>query len=156
MRLQNSKTFPILMIKPELIKNIITLLTNCDLIKREAVIFNESMKLLATQIEKENIDLYNFHVFNIFFTLDGTLSLYEDSKINRGIQFHVAIYRMEQIRELKSEYAMMFIFLEEMVHFFWRSADELFVKNKVVEIMKILIPDFNMEYMTDRWKLNGI
>lgn len=156
MTLKDYKQFPIKMLKPDSINKIVTLLTNCEITKREAIIFIESLRLLALQIEKENIDLIDFHTFNIFFTLEGELTMFEKSSTNCGSQFHVAIYRMNPIRHLKSEYAMMFIFLEEMVHYFWRSADEAFVKNKVVEIMKLLISDFSLSYMTERWTLNGI
>lgn len=156
MTLEGAKLFPIKLTKPDLIAKIVTLLTNCEITKREAIIFNESMRILAAQIEIEKIDLSDYHVFNIFFTMEGELKLYEKEPSNRGSQFHVAIYRMKQIRELNSECAMMFVFLEEMVHYFWRSADEAFVKNKVVEIMKIIIPNFSINYMTERWNLNEI
>ena len=136
MTLKDHTSFPIQMIKPPIVDKIITLLTNCHLSEREAVIFNESMRILAHQLVKENINLTVFHSFNIIFTLNGEISLYEKSPTNRGHQFSLAMYRMEPIRELKSEYAMMFIFLEEMVHYFWQSADEEFVKNKVVEIVQ--------------------
>lgn len=156
MILKDAKKFPVEIIKPNSLNSIITILTNCDITAREAIIFSESLRIMELQIKTENIDLSNFNAFNIFFTSEGELELYEESTTNRGSQFHVAVYRMKQIHELRSEYAMMFIFLEEMVHYFWRSADEAFVKNKVVEIMKILIPNFTMDYMTSRWKLNGI
>lgn len=156
MILRNATRFPIKMIKPDSLSNIITLVTNCELDTREALVFVESMRIISIQIMKDNIDLSKFHVFNIFFTLTGEITIYEESETNRGSQFHVAVYRMKQIRELHSEYAMMFIFLEEMVHYFWQSSDEAFVKNKVVEIMKIIIPNFSLNYMTERWSLNGI
>ena len=36
------------------------------------------------------------------------------------------------------------------------TTDEAFVKNKVVEIIQLVAPSFDLNYMTERWKLNGI
>lgn len=156
MQLQDAKTTlvkPIII--PDNLKKKVTILSNCDLEENEITVFNAAITAMSRYISNNNIDLTNYSSFNIFFTYDGTLTLYEETNSNCGSQFHVAIYRMTKLRELTSIRLMLFVFIEEMAHYFLRISDETLIKHKVTEIMQLALPNFTIEEAKG-WGLNGL
>ena len=155
MTLKDSKDFPIPIVKPKLLENKVTVLTNCDITEEEVNHFNLALKCVAERLRYDNIDLSTYYTLNVFFTYDGTVSFFEKKEGNCGSQFHIALYRMEPLRRYNSKILMLFIFLEEMVHYFWRIFDETDVKYKIEEIIKDIIPEFTLEDMKE-FKLFGL
>ena len=49
----------------------------------------------------------------------------------------------------------MFVYIEELTHYFWRISDETIVKHKVIKIMQSLIPDFSVDSVKG-WGLDGL
>ena len=110
---------------------------------------------MSEYIRDNNIDLSDYSSFNVFFTYNGTLTLFEESQTNCGSQFHVAIYRMEKLRQLNSVKKMAFVFIEELAHYFLRITDETLIKYKVTEIINYFWSDFTIEEAKG-WGLNGL
>lgn len=140
---------------PDNLNGKITLLTNCDLESDEIDLFNAGLKAMAEYIKDNSIDLSDYSSFNVFFTYNGTLTLFEERQGNCGSQFHVAIYRMEKLRQLNSHKMMVFVFVEELAHYFLRISDETVIKYKVTEILNYFLPDFTIEEVKG-WGLNGL
>lgn len=141
---------------PENLKKKLVTFSNCDLTNKEMFMFSKAALYVEQQLIHECSNIDNIQGLVVFFTLNGELSLYEQCNTTCGIYFSMAVYIMERIRNKKDDIFTMFSFIEEMVHHFWGISDEFITKQKVEEIMKQLYPDFTLDYMRERWKLNGL
>ncbi len=155
MTLQNQKLFSKSIIVPASLSGKINTFANCDVSEREIDIYNLALQCIDKQLVSENMDLSSFFVINVFFTCDGSIAFFEENPQNCGSQFHVALYRLQNLRKINNERITLFIYLEELVHYFWRISDETVVKYKVAEIMKYAVPEFNLEDLKE-YKLNGL
>ena len=78
MQLDNQRMFPKKIIIPELLKDKLQLMANCDLSDREIDIFNVSLSCIEKQIQVDNINLNDFCKINVVFTKDGSFSFHEN------------------------------------------------------------------------------
>lgn len=156
MILQNAKAF----VKPISIPNSflgkVKFFTNCDVTEDEITLFNAALKAMSEYVRDNAIDLTDYFTLNVFFSEDGTLSFSEKSDSNCGSQFHLALYRMSKMRTLPDKYKkMLFVYIEELAHYFLRISDETIIKYKVAEILRYVLPSFTDEEMKS-WGLNGL
>ena len=156
MDLRDKVGFTSKIIVPEIFKNKLGACTNCELTQVEINIFNKALKAVSMQLIQENVNPSNIDKFTTFFTLKGELNLYEKCYDACGVRFNAAVYMMENIRKTKSNVFMLFAFVEEMAHYYWRISDETVVKYKVEKIIQQLYPEFTLDYMRERWNLNGL
>lgn len=130
--------------------------TNCDVTEDEIILFNAALKAMSEYVSNNSIDLSNYFTLNVFFTEDGTISFSEESCANCGSQFHLALYRMEKLRSLPEKYKkMLFVFIEELAHYFLRTSDETIIKYRVADILRYILPNFTDDEMK-KWGLNGL
>ena len=156
MELKDKINFSKNIIVPDILKNKLGVCANCELDKEEINIFNNALFAVAQQLKQENFESVNIEKFTIFFTLNGELCLYEQLEKAYGVRFNAAVYMMKNIRETNSKVFMLFTFVEEMAHYYWRTSDEILVKYKVEEIIQQILPDFTLDYMRERWNLYGL
>ena len=155
MILVGAKTFSKQINIPDIAKNKVTVLTNCVLTDDEIILFNASIKAVCEYIQNNNIYLDDYFSFNIIFTSNGSFAFEENNDKTLGYQFQLAIYNMDKIRKFKDNEMMLFVFLEELCHYFFRISDEKDVKYRAEEIFKIFHPTFNLDEFTGRYLLNG-
>lgn len=155
MTLQNFKAFPTPIKMPINFQGKVTILTNCDVTEDEVTLFNASIKAMSEYLSDNNIDLSTHCKFNVLFTYDGTFSFFEENNTNCGSQLQFAIYRMNKLRQLKSYKLTMFVYIEELAHYFLRIYDETAIKYKVEDVMKYILPDFKLDDVKG-WGLNGL
>jgi len=62
---------------------------------------------------------------------------------------------MDRLRNYKNSDIILFTFLEELCHYFFRISDEKEVKYRVEEIFKIYYPAFDLNQFISRYPLNG-
>lgn len=155
MQLVDAKSFPKRINIPTVAINKVTVLTNCLLTKDEVTMFNSSIKAVCEYIQNANISLDDYFAFNVIFTEDGLFAFKNDICNSLGQQFQLAIYDMNKLRNLKDNEMMLFVFLEELCHYFFRISDEKAVKYKVEEIFKIFHPTFELNGLRRRYSLNG-
>lgn len=156
MTLQNVKPF----VKPVSIPNSflgkVKVFTNCNVTEDEIILFNAALKAMSEYVRDHAVDLSDYFTLNIFFTEDGTISFSEESDSNCGSQFHLALYRMGKMRTLPDKYTkMLFVYIEELAHYFLRISDETLIKYKVADILRYVLPNFTDEEMKS-WGLNGL
>ena len=149
MQLDNQRMFPKKIIIPELLKDKLQLMANCDLSDREIDIFNVSLSCIEKQIQVDNINLNDFCKINVVFTKDGSFSFHENHKFTSGMQLYLAIYRMNKIRNQNADWFTLFVYVEDLTHYFWRIYDENEVKYKVVEILHDIFPKLTVEKMKE-------
>ena len=140
---------------PKILKGKITVVSNCKLKESEIHLFNLSLQCVANHLEKDNIDLQSYYSLNIIFTESGEFSFHESNDCNNGLQFYSAIYRMKKLRKIGVNIFTMFVYVEELTHYFWRIYDETIVKYKVVEILNDVAPNLSIEDLKG-CGLNGI
>lgn len=156
MILQDVKAFAKPIVIPNNFLGKVRCFTNCDVTEDEITLFNAALIAVSEYVEKHSIDLSDYFTLNVFFTYDGSISFKEESNSNCGSQFHVALYRMAKLRTLPLKNStMLFVYIEELAHYFLRISDETIIKYKVAEIMRYIMPDFTDEEMKS-WGLNGL
>lgn len=155
MKLVDNKAFPKQINIPSIATNKVTVLTNCILTEDEVTLFNASIKAVCEYIQNHNISLDDFFAFNVIFTADGSFSFEEDKNGVTGHQFQLATYNMGSLRNLNDIDMMLFVFIEELCHYFFRISDEKAVKFRAEEIFKIFHPAFDLNDLRKRYSLNG-
>ena len=119
-------------------------------------LFNAALKAMSEYVRDNAIDLSDYFTLNVFFTDDGTIAFTENSDTNCGSQFHLALYRMGKLRTLPDKYTkMLFVYIEELAHYFLRISDETIIKYRVADILRYVLPNFTDEEMKS-WGLNGL
>lgn len=155
MKLVDAKSFPKKINIPDIASNKVTVVTNCVLTEDEVVLFNASIKAVCEYIQRNNISLNDHFAFNVIFTEDGSFAFEEDGNGTLGNQFQLATYNISRLRSLNDSEMTLFVFLEELCHYFFRISDEKAVKYKVEEIFKIFHPTFDLNNLRKRYSLNG-
>lgn len=155
MKLVDAKSFPKQINIPSIATNKVTVLTNCMLTEDEVTLFNASIKAVCEYIQNSNISLDDYFAFNVIFTTDGSFAFKVEGSGSLGHQFQLAIYNMDRLRNLNDSEMMLFVFLEELCHYFFRISDEKAVKYRVEEIFKIFHPTFDLNVLRKRYSLNG-
>lgn len=140
---------------PKILKNKVSLLSNCKLNVNEVILFNLAIQAVANHIEKDQINLDDYYKLNIFFTENGKISFHEETNTINGMQIYMAVYIMDRLRKNNNASFTIFVYIEELVHYFWRIYDETQVKYKIVDIIKDIVPDFTIE-IAKGWGLNGL
>lgn len=140
---------------PKILKGRITIVSNCKLKESEIHLFNTSLQCVANHLIKDNIKLEDYYSLNIIFTETGCFSFHENDEYNNGSQFYSAVYRMNKLRKIDVNIFTMFVYIEELAHYFWRIYDETAVKYKVVEILNDIVPNLSIEDLKG-CGLNGI
>lgn len=149
MQLDNQRIFSKKIKVPELLKDKLQLMTNCDLSVHEIDLFNVSLSCIEKQIQIDNINLNDFCKINVVFTKDGSFSFHENHEFRSGMQLYLATYRMNKIREQNADWYTLFVYVEELTHYFWRIYNEDEVKYKVVEILHDIFPKLTVEKMKE-------
>lgn len=156
MTLQNVKGFIKPIVIPHSFLGKVKVFTNCDVTEDEIVLFNAALKAMSEYVRDNAIDLSDYFTLNVFFTDDGTIAFTENSDTNCGSQFHLALYRMGKLRTLPDKYTkMLFVYIEELAHYFLRISDETIIKYRVADILRYVLPNFTDKEMKS-WGLNGL
>lgn len=155
MKLIDFKSFSKPVNIPNIATNKVTVLTNCVLSEDEITMFNASIKAVCEYIQKHNICLDEYFAFNVIFTNDGSFSFKQEGQNAIGCQFQLAVYNMNKIRSFNDSQMTLFVFLEELCHYFFRISDEKAVKYRVEEVFKIFSPTFDLDTFKRRYSLNG-
>lgn len=155
MILDSQKRLPLKPTTPNILKTKIHYFTNCNMTTKEIILFNQALQCVAKQLIMDGIDLSDYYVLNVFFTEDGSISFRENNDATNGSQLYMAIYRMNKLRKFNSSILMLFVFIEELTHYFWRIYDETDVKYKIVEIINHIVPDLTIDIVKG-WGLNGL
>lgn len=71
MQLDNQRIFSKKIKVPELLKDKLQLMTNCDLSVHEIDLFNVFLSCIEKQMQIDNINLNDFCKINVVFTKDG-------------------------------------------------------------------------------------
>ena len=153
MELVGAKSFVKTINIPSIALNKVTVATNCVLSEDEITLFNASIKAVCEYIQKCDISLEDS--FNVIFTEDGSLAFEENSEGALGYQFQLATYNMKRLRDLNDYEMMVFTFIEELSHYFFRICDEKTVKYRVEEIISIFYPEFDLNELRKKYILNG-
>lgn len=155
MNLKNQRIINPKIVIPKIFKGKIRLFSNCQLSKNEVLLYNICLQITANHIIIDNIDISDFYQLNIFFTEKGELS-FEESNCNVfGQQVYMVNYNMKHIRSRNNYNLMLFVYFEELVHYFWRIYDETDVKYKVTDLMKDIVNDFTID-TAKGWGLYGL
>lgn len=155
MILENQKIINPKPVIPRNLKGKINVFANCSVQAKEVNLFNQALQCVSRHLKHDEIDLSDYFILNVFFTEDGSISFHENNESNNGSQIYMAIYRMNKLRRINVSIFTLFVYIEELAHYFWRIYDETEIKYKVVEIMNYIVPGLTIEDVKG-WGLNGL
>lgn len=155
MKVKNNTQFPIAIVKPKSLQEKLSTFAICALTENEVELFNKVLECVDNHLSIDEIDLSMLYTLNVFFIEEEIIFSYEGNTGTCGNQFHLATYRMNKIRNYKSDVFMAIIFAEELTHYYWRIFDEKIVKYKVVEILNDMYPNLTIETLKE-YGLNGL
>ena len=79
----------------------------------------------------------------------------EDNVNVYASHFSLAIYQIENLRNTHNERFILFAFVEELVHHYWRIENETEVKYKILEIVQLIDTGITLE-MVNGWECQWI
>ena len=127
---------------PEKYRDIITYHANCEVKEDYAVLAHTAIELVVLQLEKENIT--QLYPVKIIMTRDGRVEI-DGGGNYLGEHYSFCVFPINTWETYKIPHVLIVAtYIEELVHHFWRTTDEVFAKEKTVEIMKIKIPELTL------------
>lgn len=136
----------------ERIKDKVVLLATHPISDRIAKITGISLWAVAEQLEKDGL-LESITSVNCIFTDDGNVSIQMDPE-QLGNIMRIIIYPMGRWLSFYSphnpDYPIFLFIIEELAHHYWNIEDEVEVNYKVIEIMKHIFPQIQMEDVYSR------
>lgn len=147
MEVVNGMTYPGL---SDEIKDFFTLVTTVKFTKRELDLIGNAMLITTQHPDFPNL---RKRKLSVIFIDSDILSLKMD-KDSLGEQGNIAVINHVLFRT-KDEFSKVIIVVEEIVHHFWDTNDEPFVKGIVLEIIKDLCPGVTYDFKNMLYLLNG-
>ena len=124
----------------------------CSLSDKELSVFGLCLQLCEKILIKDGIQNSDLSKATIIFADSGELVLREDD-YTYGSHFSLIIYNMNKIRIFDNMMKTALLFVEELVHHYWRIEDETLVKYKDIEILKLANSSYSIELLKE-WKVN--
>lgn len=117
---------------PPKYKDKIIFVATCGVDLKYAELAGHAVKLTIEKIEEEGIDI---RAIVMIMTRDGKAVLQADASF--GSNSIICIFQIDLWEKYKiSDRIITAAFIEEMVHSFWNTDDEIVAKNKVLEILR--------------------
>lgn len=126
-------------VTPNILSGKINYVANFEISEEEANLFTTALNAICLKLEEDGISNTDLTKVTAIFTKDGSFEFVDDpNDKSAGLHFSLAIYSMETIRELvslKGNVVYLVVYIEELVHHFWRLEDEVETKIKVTEVI---------------------
>lgn len=130
---------------PASLKSRIQLVTTCTFTTREIVIFSNAFQVFAGYIAGNQDIKPEAHLTALFLDKDD-FSLALEGQSDFGLSLSIVIYPLHRWRAVNiGNQCMYACIFEELCHYFFSISDEIAVKYKVAEIMRIIFPDFEVD-----------
>ena len=130
---------------PEIFLGKIELRFTCELTDNELMGFAYALRFCENKLKEDGYKSSDLSRVSIIFTNNGKLDMEEDDVLCCGSHFSIIVYNMEKIRRLNNFLKTMTVFVEELVHHFWRIEDEKLVKEKDIEILRLGNPIYTLD-----------
>lgn len=141
-------------VAPPYFNNCIFMNASYPMPEQTANLFTKGLEVLSKVLYEKEIDPNNFLSVNLIFTKDGSFSIKENMSIAYGRCFQLIIYAIEKIEQCNDKMKL-FIFIEELVHYYFQEKDETKTKILTFMIVKKVFPDFTFEEVVS-WNVNWI
>ena len=140
---------------PEILVGKLTMVANYVLNDNEVRIFGLALNAISQKLKQDEINKDDLTNVNVIFTKDGNFAIHQDTSSAFASHFSLAIYQLENLRKTHNERFVLFAFVEELVHHYWRIENETEVKYKVLEIVQLIDTGITLE-MVKGWGVNGL
>lgn len=137
---------------PLITKGIISVSSNVELTKQEIESVNTALKLIHAASER-GYDLPSSRHAHVFFIGQDSITIELEENVC-GIYAPIIVYPVNKWREKKmGQDDIVVILLEEMCHFLWEIQDEYEVKQRVLSLVRIAIPEMTLERLYRRFSV---
>lgn len=152
MKVKNAvmSSFPVI---PDRLKEHMVMMATYPLTDTDIRLYNMALYAICKQMDIERIENKDLTRVNIIFTEDGSFAFTNEDKNTYGSHASIITYSIKYLNDTNNLYFILYAFIEELVHHFWKLDDEYKVKYKTVEIAQIIDPVINIE-MIDKWGVN--
>lgn len=106
-----------------------------------ADLFSKGLEALSKFLYENNINPSNFFPINLIFTKDGNLSLTEDDIGTYGRCIFFLIYSIERLINSNNQHMQLFVFIEELIHYYFQTTNETRVKLITLSVVQKVFPE---------------
>ncbi|QHA36844.1 hypothetical protein D5E69_14155 [Rossellomorea marisflavi] len=126
---------------PEYLINKIEIRATFPITKHEAFLFSVALHGISIKLEQEFLEKEKLPRLCALLTERGNFEFEElDVDDSIGFRFNLAVYCVGKWREKNyDDELILMVFLEELVHHYWNLEDEVITKEKVIEIMNLVL-----------------
>ncbi len=133
-------------------RGIITVSSNIELTKLEIEAVNTALKLIHAAAER-GYDLPKTRCAHVFFIGQDSITIELEENVC-GIYAPIIVYPVNKWREKgMGQDDIIVILLEELCHFLWEIRDEYEVKQRVLSLVRIALPEMTLDSLYRRFSI---
>lgn len=140
-------------IVPQKLYKLVHVVCTCELTRDELNEFYFALECIQHQMQLDGLHIDDLTTISALFVNSETIQITIDDDHCVGCHMSWAIYFMHRARKLTKDQRI-FMFIEELVHHFWRIQNEEKAKLKTIEAIQFYNPNITVE-MVKGWKVNG-
>lgn len=140
-------------IVPKRLYNLVHIVCTCELTHDELNEFYFALKCILNQMQIDGLYIDSLTPISALFVDSKSIRITIDDDHCVGCHMSWVIYFMHRARKLTKDQRV-FMFIEEMVHHFWRIQNEEKAKLKTIETIQFYNPNITVE-MVKGWNVNG-
>lgn len=155
MKILNCTTGNIPVIPTELSEKVFIFIT-CKLTEKFCKLYHQALKIVLAELQEDNMKISELQRVTVIFSAKGDVALQPEShttKVSYGQQTSIIIYVVDELVVTNHLPFQLFVFVEELVHHFWTSDNETYVKLKTIKILKRILPHLTIQEVQS-WELN--
>lgn len=118
-----------------------------------ANLFTKGLESLSKHLYEKNIDPTKLFPVSLIFTKDGSFSVTENEATTYGRCMSFLVYSMERIITSNNQHMQLFVFIEELVHYYFQETNETKVKLTTFSVVQKIFPEITFEEVTS-WGVN--
>lgn len=120
-----------------------------------ACLFTKGLEVLSKHLYEKNIKPSDLFPISLIFTKDGSFSITENNHVTYGRCMSFLVYSMERIIACNNKHMQLFVFIEELVHYYFQETNELKAKITTLSIVQKIFPEITFEEVIS-WEVNWI
>ena len=120
-----------------------------------ANLFTKGLEILSRHLYEKNIKPSNLFPISLIFTKDGSFSITENDTSTYGRCMSFIVYSMEKLINCNNTHMQLFVFIEELVHYYFQETNEIKAKMITLSIVQKVFPEITFEEVVS-WEVNWI
>lgn len=126
---------------------------NYEIPEEMAKLFTKGLEALSKHLYEKNINPTKLFPVSLVFTKDGSFSVTENETNTYGRCMSFLVYSMERMIASNNQHMQLFVFIEELVHYYFQETNEIKVKLTTFSVVQKIFPEITFEEVRS-WRVN--